>query len=134
MDGHEYLVQGNLRLGRGSLLRIEDGRDMLLYVWSGALWITQEGDPRDRLIPAGGWFRITSAGLTLISGFRDSVITLTSARESGFAERVDMVGPGSIRLPALSASGGRFSALRARLVKHWLRWFAPQARPTTASL
>jgi hypothetical protein len=54
-------------LNPGAVLRIEDGRGVLVYVWSGRLWITQEGDSRDRYVGRGGWFRIESDGLTLVS-------------------------------------------------------------------
>ena len=90
----DYVVQPNLQLGRHSLLRIEDGHGMLVYVWSGALWITQEGDPSDRFVAAGGRFRIGARGLTLISALGRSRITITA--------------PGA-------AAPGWLAALRARL-------------------
>ena len=99
----EYVVQGNLPLARGSMVRIDDGRGMLVYVWSGNLWITQEGDGRDRHIAAGGWFRISTSGLTLISALGRSSITLTSPYEQGFAERIEMVRAGNGRVETLFA-------------------------------
>lgn len=63
----EYLVQEDLHLGQGHLLRIRDGREMVVYVRSGGIWLTQEGDGADRFIGPGGSFRIASAGVTLIS-------------------------------------------------------------------
>jgi Protein of unknown function (DUF2917) len=119
----EFLVQGNLPLARGSMLCIEHGRDMLVYVWSGSLWITQQGDGRDRHVGAGGWFRITASGLTLISALGRSAISLTSPREAGFAQRIELVRAGTGRVETL------FSAPR----KTWRTWFAPQARPSAVA-
>lgn len=130
----EYLVQGNLPLVRGSLVRIEDGREMLVYVLSGSVWITQERDRRDRYVAAGGWFRITARGLTLVSALGRSAIALTSPREEGFAERIDLVRAGTGHVETLFAAPDKLSALRARWAKTWSGWFAPQARPTTAAL
>jgi hypothetical protein len=130
----EYLVQGNLPLVRGSLVRIEDGRDMLVYVWNGAIWITQEGDGCDRFVAGPGWFRITSPGLTLISALGRSAIGLTSPYEEGFAERIDLVRAGTGKVETLFAAPSKLSALGARWAKTWSGWFAPQARPTTAAL
>lgn len=130
----EFLVQGNLPLVRGSMLRIEDGRDILVYVWSGGIWITQEGDRRDRHVPAGGWVRLTASGLTLISALGRSAVTLTSPHEQDFAERIELVRAGTGQVETLHAAPGWIGALRARLAKTWKSWFAPQARPTTAAL
>jgi Protein of unknown function (DUF2917) len=130
----EFLVQGNLPLARGSMVRIEDGREMLVYVWGGSVWITQEGDRRDRHVGAGGWFRITARGLTLISALGRSTITLTSPCEEGFAERIDLVRAGTGNVEPLFAAPSKLGALRARWAKNWSGWFAPQARPTTAAL
>jgi hypothetical protein len=103
----EHLVRGDLALARGSLLRIEDGRGMTVTVSIGSLWITQEGDRRDRHVGPGESFRIDAAGLTLISALRRSVISLAVADERGFS---------------------------ARLANLWAGWFASSARPTTAAL
>ena len=130
----EYLVQGNLPLVRGSLVRIEDGRDMLVYVWSGSIWVTQEGDGRDRHVRAGDWVRINAAGLTLISALERCAIALTSPYEEGFAERVELVRAGTGQVQPIFVMPGKLEALRARVVKTWSGWFAPLARPTTAAL
>ena len=89
MDHH--IVRSRLQLGRGSLLRIVDGRDMVIYVRSGSLWVTQEGDPRDRYLNAQDWYTLTSNGLTLVSALRASSIALASPHASDFARRIDVV-------------------------------------------
>ena len=132
----EYLVHSHLHLAQGNLLRIRDGREMVVYVWSGGIWLTQEGDTADRFIGPGGWFRISTAGVTLISALgRQGTLTLTSPYQSEFAERIDIVRTASGRVQALFQSRSRLSALRARLAKSWVALFAPTARrPTTAGL
>lgn len=121
----EYLVQSHLRLARGNLLRIRDGREMVLYVWSGGIWVTQEGDGADRFIGPGGWVRVSSAGVTLVSALGpQSTLTLTSPFQTEFAERIDIVRTATGRVQPLFASRGWIDGLRARFVKA----FAPQAR------
>lgn len=122
MDRHEYVVQGNLDLVRGNMVRIEDGRGMMVRVVSGSVWITEEGDPRDRFVTAGRYVRIVSSGVTLLSATSRSSIALSSPYEHGFAKRIDLV------------RRGRLARLRARLMRAWKSWFVPGARPTTAAL
>jgi len=121
MERHEYVVQGSLDLGRGSLVRIEDGRGMLVRVASGSVWITEEGDQRDRFVGPGGRFRVVSSGVTLISAISRSTIALSSPYEHGFARRIDLV-----RATLLAR-------MRARLMKKWKGLYVPGARPTTAA-
>jgi len=130
----EHLVRGYLALTRGSLLRIEDGREMRVTVLGGGIWITQEGDRRDRYVGQGDSCRIDARGLTLVSALGRSVISLTSPYERGFAERIDLVRAYTGEVEPLFAPPGRWSALRARAAKTWAGWFAPGARPTTAAL
>jgi uncharacterized protein (DUF3084 family) len=109
MDRHEYVVQRTLDLVRGNLVRIEDGRGMMVRVLSGEVWITEEGDPRDRFASAGRYVRIVSSGVTLVSA----------------------LSRGSI---SLSSRASRRARLRARLMRAWKGWFVPAARATTAAL
>ena len=81
MERHEYVVQGRLDLVRGNMVRIEDGRGMLVRVTSGSVWITEEGDTRDRFVSAGGRFRVESGGLTLISALAPRTIALSSPHD-----------------------------------------------------
>jgi hypothetical protein len=65
------------------LMRIEDGRGTVVHVRDGAVWITQERDRRDYYVAARGSFRITGAGLTLISAVgRASIAFEPSLRAS----------------------------------------------------
>ena len=59
----EYVVHGSAGMTRGSVLRIEDGRDMVIYVWEGGVWLTEEGDRRDRYLGPGDCFRLERDGV-----------------------------------------------------------------------
>jgi hypothetical protein len=80
MDRREYVVQENVPLESGSLLRIADGRGLVVDVRHGTVWITQAGDRADHFVGPGGWFRLTEDGLTIVSALAHSVLTLTSPR------------------------------------------------------
>lgn len=63
-------------LDRRELLLIENAHDQLLSCESGELWITQEGDRRDVILPAGQSWRIDRHGPLVLSAFKPSVATL----------------------------------------------------------
>jgi hypothetical protein len=132
MEPNEYLVHDKLRLARGSLLRIEDGREMLVHARDGCVWITQEGEGRDVLLEAGQWFRISRGGRTVVSALRDSVLALTSPYEKYFARRIDMVtGAAARAVPVYEAERGLRGAIAAfttHLVKTWVGLYAPPPR------
>ena len=81
-------VERAVRLARGSLARIADGRGALVCVWDGALWITQEGDLRDYFVPAGESFRIARDGVTVINALSRSVVTVGAPQESAGAGKL----------------------------------------------
>lgn len=58
----------------GQTLDLRDGEGARIRVLSGELWITQQGDRRDPVIPAGGEFAIDRDGLTLLHAFRHSLV------------------------------------------------------------
>lgn len=81
MSAIDYVPHGRLAIGSGSTLRLDDSEGMLLYVWHGSVWLTQERDRRDHLLKAGDSFRLDRAGTALISPFReDAVVGLTKPR------------------------------------------------------
>ena len=120
---NEYVVHGSLTLERGSVLRVEDGCDLLIYVWQGSLWLTQERDARDRYLGAGDWFRLDRDGVTLASAANRATLTVTAPQPEGYARRIALVKPG---LEQELYSGAKERSL-------WARLFAPHARPTTAA-
>ena len=124
----EYVIHGSLGMTRGSVLRIEDGRDVALYVWEGGLWLTQEGDRRDRYLGPGDCFRLERDGVTLAQAIEPSTVSLTAPQPESYAGRIALTKAGTGVQVELSA-GRKRDALG-----FWTRLFAPDARPTTASL
>lgn len=79
MQGHGYAAQRILDVVRGRLVRVESAPGTLVRVASGAVWITEEGDRRDRFVSAGGGLRIATSGVALISALTPhSVISVSS--------------------------------------------------------
>ena len=56
-----------LRVAQDRTLRIEDGAGIVVEVSRGAVWLTQEHDPRDYFLRAGDWLRIDRPGAVVIS-------------------------------------------------------------------
>jgi hypothetical protein len=134
MNANEYLVKGDLAMGRGSMLRIEDGRDLLLYVWEGAIWLTQEGDERDRYVEAGQWFRLDRHGLVLAHATRRATVSITAPVPELYARRIVLAKAGSAAPVELYSAAKAPASLAARFARFWAELFEPRARPTTASL
>lgn len=132
---HEYIVQGSLGLTRASLLRIEDGRDILIYVWEGELWLTEERERRDRILKAGQWHRLERSGSAVVYALSRSEITLTAPAPEHYARRIVLARAGSAAPVELyNSARARGTALAAHWHRLWTGLFAPQARPTTAAL
>lgn len=87
MGAHEYVVQGRMALQRGAVLRIQDGPGVVLYVWEGDLWLTQEGDRRDHFVRAGEWFRLDRGGVAVASALGHAVVSVTAPRPDFVARR-----------------------------------------------
>lgn len=79
---------GAMRIEEGRVLLIEDGRGTLVHVAEGCVWLTQEGDPRDRVLGAGESFSITRDGRTVISALEASMIGVASPLRKSFAAAV----------------------------------------------
>ena len=110
MSAHEYLVRGAIALDKGALVLIDEARGMLIYVWQGEVWVTQEGERRDRVLSAGEWLRVERGGRTVVSALGASAIALTSPREKDFAQSIALVQPGTAQPQRLHQ---RHSALAA---------------------
>jgi hypothetical protein len=108
------LAEG-LALARGDLLRIKGGR-AVLFVEHGPVWITQEEDGRDVVLPAGAWLRLEGDGITIVQAAGDASVTLTAAADA-LAPEVQTV-PRTQRDPGARPRFRRF--LRA-LQAGWLR-------------
>jgi hypothetical protein len=127
----EYIVQGSLGLTRGSLLRVEDGRHILVYVWEGELWITEDGDRSDRILGAGEWHRIERGGAALVYALQRSVVTLTAPEPERYARRIVLARAGSPQPVVLYSRRRermrRFAGFAQRLRAAWSGLLAPYA-------
>jgi hypothetical protein len=111
MDG--YLINGSVGMPRGSLLRIDEGAGVLVYVWEGELWLTQEGSLEDHVLQAGQWFRLDCGGATLVHAFRRSVVSLSASAPDAPARRITLQRSDAAAPALLHRSGG--SRLRRAL-------------------
>ncbi len=134
----EYIVQGSLGLTRGSLLRIVEGRDILVYVWEGEVWLTEEGERRDRVLAQGQWHRLERGGTAIAYALKRSVVTITSPQAEYYAERIALVRAGTeAEVELYNAARARMpwaAEIAARMRRLWVALFAPHSRPTTAAL
>ena len=69
-------------LTHGDVLRIADGDGTVLSVHEGGMWLTQEGDRRDRYLGPGDSFRLDRAGLAIASALQRSLVSLTAPAAS----------------------------------------------------
>jgi hypothetical protein len=92
---NEYLVKGSLAMTRGSFLRIEDGAGLLVYVWEGRLWLTQERELRDRWLKPGDWFRLDRDGATVVQALERAVVTITAPAPERYAKRIALARAGT---------------------------------------
>lgn len=66
------------RMTRDSLLRIEgNGCGVGIHTIKGALWITQENDPKDHFLMPGEVFIINRPGLVIVCALEDAHISLS---------------------------------------------------------
>ena len=117
MNANEVLVQGSIAMTRGSILRVEDGRDLTLYVWEGAVWLTQEGEARDRWVGAGESFRLDRQGVAIAHATQRTVMTIAAPGPELYARRIVLAKAGSavpVELYSAANAGGPFSALLRR--------------------
>lgn len=133
MNANEYLVQGSIAMTRGSILRVEDGRELTLYVWEGAVWLTQEGDARDRHVGPGEWFRLDRHGAAIAHATQRTVMTITAPIPERFAKRIVLARAGSALPVELYSAVKERAPLSTRLRRFWAGLFGPGARPTPAS-
>ena len=132
-----YVVQGSIGMPRGSVLRIEDGRGVVVHAWEGHFWITQSGDTRDCFIAPGESFTLDRDGVALVHAMRRAVATLTAPTPALYARRVTLVAGGTRASRVVYESGRERLPLGARLRLRATKWLAglsaPRANPTVAS-
>lgn len=104
-----------IEIGLHELLIIDDVRDQVLRCESGELWITQDGDRRDVILPAGQSWRVDRNGPLVLSAFKPAVATLVQPQAGKCASPPRRDGAAALfalirrwRFPALA----RFPATR----------------------
>jgi hypothetical protein len=128
----EYLVQGSINLAHGSILRIEDGQQILIYVWEGELWLTEDGERQDRVLRQGEWHRLARRGAGLCYALGHSVVTLTAPKPAGFARRIVLKRAGTVEPVELySGARERRARLLARLKRLWTGIVRPPVHGTS---
>ena len=134
MDG--YIVHGSVGMTRGSVVLIEDGKGMLVYVWDGGVWLTQENDSRSHFLAPGQWFLLDRGGVTVVHALKRSVLTLTAPEPALYAKRVTLSLVGS-KTPRVLYDASReelaaLTRMRIKLAKFWAEALAPW-RTTSAA-
>jgi hypothetical protein len=130
---NEFLVQGSLPLDEGGLLVIDDGREMLVYVWQGMVWVTQEGLHADRVLKGGDWMRIERGGRTVISALAPSALALTSPYEEHQAAYIGHAAARAAEVATLyRGRPNSVTALLNRAARVWASLTAPAGQLASA--
>jgi len=61
------LKAGAVTLGPNQTLRVRDGAGSTVCAVKGAVWITEENQPRDIVLQQGGCYRLRQTGLALVN-------------------------------------------------------------------
>lgn len=67
---------GAVRLAEGQTLRVVDGAGSSVCCDEGAVWVTEENQPRDIMLEAGACVRINRAGLTLVQALKPASLSI----------------------------------------------------------
>jgi len=93
MNALAEAIEERIALRAGSTLRVEDGAGLVLQVWEGEVWLTQEGDSRDLYLRANDWFRIERDGATVIAAVGENAsVSFTPLHEHRYAKRIVLSG------------------------------------------
>ena len=98
MDG--YQISNPVGIPAGSMLRIDDGASVLVYVCEGELWLTQEGIQKDHVLQAGQAFRVDRGGATIAYAFRPSLVSLSSPTPDVPVRQISLIG-GTAQSPVI---------------------------------
>ncbi len=61
------LRSGAVRLGANQTLKVLDGAGSTVCAVEGAIWITEENQPRDIVLEAGGCYRLQHSGVAIVN-------------------------------------------------------------------
>lgn len=79
-------IRHALRLPQGNLLRIDEGKGLLVSVTRGEVWLTEEGELRDIVLRGGDSFRLERDGRSLIYAFEPAELALSAPRSREYPE------------------------------------------------
>ena len=69
---------GALRLAPNQTLKVHDGAGSTVCAVAGAVWITEEGQPRDIVLEPGACYRLRRHGMALINALGgEAALSLT---------------------------------------------------------
>jgi Protein of unknown function (DUF2917) len=68
--------QGDLHLGRGQTLRIQDGSGNTIVCRRGTLWVTEENRLRDVVLGPGGRHILSQRGLAVVQALGEAEVGL----------------------------------------------------------
>jgi quercetin dioxygenase-like cupin family protein len=74
------LTQANIRLERQRELSLADAAGVEITCFSGAIWLTTEGDSRDIVLTAGDFHAIRRNGITLVNALESSLVHVRMPR------------------------------------------------------
>ena len=77
------LADSRLDLRKRQLLRVEGARCTRIVCLAGELWITQDADQRDLVVPAGDAFTLDRDGIAVISALEASSVWLQEPSRAG---------------------------------------------------
>jgi hypothetical protein len=79
-------VRHALDLAQGNILRIDDGKGILVAVTEGEVWLTEEGEARDIVLKPGESFCLARRGVSLVYALQPARLTLSAPRSRELPE------------------------------------------------
>ena len=72
------LKSGAVKLGPNQTLKVVDGAGSVVCAVEGALWITEENQPRDIVLEAGGCYQLQHRGVAVVNSIAGEASVLLS--------------------------------------------------------
>ena len=66
------LKAGNVKLGPNQTLRVVDGEGTTVCAVEGAVWITEENQPKDIVLQPGACYRLKQRGIAIVNSLGGS--------------------------------------------------------------
>ena len=72
------LKSGAVRLGPNQTLKVVDGAGSTVQALEGSVWITEENQPKDIVLEAGGCYRLRHLGVAIVNALGgDAAVSFT---------------------------------------------------------